>query len=147
MTPLDVARAGKQWGIVHVIENECGEVVTQTPLHNTDDQEELGNRTTVSNLDAADENGWTRLHVAASEGDSVTAQYLINAGANLHATDKNDMTPLYIASFWNNAEVAQVLINAGANLHATDEDGKTPLDTASLRDNAEVAQVLINAGA
>ena len=129
-----------------MIENECSEVVTQAPPHSTDDQGEPGNRTAVSNLDATDENGRTRLHHAAFKGDSVTVQYLINAGANLHATDKDGLTPLHFTAA-GHAEVAQVLINAGASLDAKDKDGVTPLQVATECGRSEVAQVLIKAGA
>ena len=130
MIPLDIARAGKQWSIVHMIENECSEVVTQAPPHSTDDQGEPGNRTAVSNLDATDENGMTRLHLAALEGDSVTVQYLINAGANLDAKTEDELgaTPLHVTALYDHAEVAEILINAGANPHAKNNNGLTPLD-------------------
>ena len=121
-------------------------------------------------MNAKDNNGWTPLRWAASEGHADVARLLVDAGADVNArglldwaashnraemarllidlgADVNARTsswrPLHFAAFGNSAKVARLLIDEGADVNAKDSGGRTPLHRVS---NAEVARLLIDEG-
>eukprot|EP00736_Rhodelphis_marinus_P003218 Rmarinus@m.15786 len=64
------------------------------------------------NLNSADYDGRTALHLAASEGHLNVVQYLVVQGANLSAKDRYDGTPLADAKRHNREEVVKYLEHA-----------------------------------
>lgn len=96
-------------------------------------------------LNALDHKGWTPLHHAAFNGNSVYLELLLSYGANVHiptnpdstlrddAADFKDRstTALHLAVRAGNLGCAVILINAGANVNAQDWSGATPLHEAA----------------
>jgi ankyrin repeat protein len=76
-------------------------------------------------LTAADENGYTLLHAAASYNHLGMVQFLISNGADIHAVDKDGDSVLHYAG---NIASAKMLVEVGqANLARTNAQGKTAL--------------------
>jgi ankyrin repeat protein len=76
-------------------------------------------------LTAADENGYTLLHAAASYNHLGMVQFLISNGADIHAVDKDGDSVLHYAG---NVASAKMLVEVGqANLARTNAQGKTAL--------------------
>jgi ankyrin repeat protein len=84
------------------------------------------------------ENGWTALHMAASQGRTRAVKMLIDKGADLDCrTGKpkgwysdgrpTGQTPLLLALRSGYLHVAQLLIDRGADVNGADETGKTAL--------------------
>ena len=86
---------------------------------------------------STDGNGWTALHQAAFQGNTLIASTLIAAGADIHARDSSGATPLHHAApyydcedsdagdfRWSqtDADICRVLLAAGANPHAVNDD-------------------------
>src|SRR5687768_4298248 len=96
---------------------------------------------------AADDGGFTALHMAAGQEDAELVELLIRAGADLSARTEDGMTPLHIAQY---ASAIEVLVRHGADLNARAMDGWTPLhvqaqegiDTGAL----ETMEALLKAG-
>lgn len=112
-------------------------------------RELLGKGTKVN---AANENGFTALHMAAEWGKADYAAYgvsaevatvLVEAGANKEArTNWGGGTPLHVAAMNGKAEVVTVLLQAGANKEAKDNNGGTPLEYAQMKGHSAVVDLL-----
>ena len=99
-------------------------------------------------VSAAQADGMTALHWAASHGDAELAQLLIYAGANVRATTRiNGYTPLFIASQYGHAEVIDTLVKGGADVKAASRSGSTPLMLAAASGSVEAVKRLLDAGA
>ncbi len=72
-------------------------------------------------LDIADYEGRTPLHIAAIYGKIETARLLIKIGLKANAVDSNGNSPLYYAVKYRNYEMAMVLHELGGKLCATDD--------------------------
>lgn len=64
-----------------------------------------------ADVNAANENGYTPLHIAAKENHTNCLQALVNAGANVNARTKNGETPLHIAAKHGNKECLNSLLS------------------------------------
>ena len=101
-----------------------------------------------ADVNAAQGDGMTALHWAASHGDLELAQMLMHAGANLRATTRiNAYTPLFLASREGQASVVDALLKAGAEFDPRSSTGSTPLMLAAASGNVEAVQRLLDAGA
>ena len=100
-----------------------------------------------TDVNTADEDGWTSLHYACRDGRTEIVSVLIGAGVDVNAKSRYGWTSLCCASYGGHAEVVKILIQAGVNVNAADEDGETPLHDASYHGHAEVVKILIQAGA
>ncbi len=120
-----------------------------------------------ANVQAADKNGLTPLHLAAYCGPGEVVELLISEGADMDArTARADRverfgfryfdgsyvlnagaTPLHGGVVGEDFNVIDVLIARGAAVNATDESGRTPLHYATERKNAQVAEFLVAKGA
>jgi len=101
-----------------------------------------------ANVNAAQGDGMTALHWAASINDAAIAQMLVDAKANMEATTRlGDMTPLYLAAKNGSAAVIAVLLNAGANAKVTSANGTTVLMMAAASGSAPAVEALIAKGA
>jgi hypothetical protein len=68
-----------------------------------------------ADVNAAQGDGMTALHWAATHGDLELSKMLIVAGANIRATTRiNAYTPLFLAAREGNAAVVGALLDAGA---------------------------------
>lgn len=107
---------------------------------------------------AANECGWTALHLAAQgkemKKSSVknvkflpAVQLLIDAKAPIDATDEDTRTALHRAATTGNAETVGALIAAGADVNAADITRWTPMHFACQDGHLEVVKLLLNAKA
>lgn len=81
-------------------------------------------------INAADKDGKTLLHIAAEKNKFAAAKYLLERGANLNALDSNNQTPLHLAAANGSETTAQLLINYGADISTRDQSGLTPVQTS-----------------
>ncbi|MGI9628832.1 MAG: ankyrin repeat domain-containing protein [Longimicrobiales bacterium] len=102
-----------------------------------------------ADVNAAQGDGMTALHWAASRGDLRLARMLIQAGANLDAgTRIGRYTPLHVAAKEAASEVARALIAAGGDPGAlTTNSGTTPLHMAAASGSDQIVGDLLAAGA
>ncbi len=111
------------------------------------------------NLNAADTEGNTPLHLVGGDVDSEKARGLIAAGADINATNHLGQTPLHRLAEsihgWDESEAGdnqpfQLLLRSHANVNLQDLKGRTPLHSLLASDSdfkAEAIRALIAAGA
>ena len=102
-----------------------------------------------ADVNAAQGDGMTALHWAASHGDADEARMLISAGARLDAVTRNgNYTPLHLAAKGGNVPVVRALLDAGASASAkTSSGGALPLHLAAAQGNPDVVAALLDKGA
>ena len=87
------------------------------------------------------------LGVAAANGDVLSAQLLLDAGANAAAADDRGQTALHIAAREGHRNFAEVLVEgslpAAPFLDVRDRDGKTARELAERAGQVDVAALLI----
>lgn len=102
-------------------------------------------------VDQADEEGWTPLHMAAFHGRSKVARLLMQGGADANKRDKQGCTPLYRAVLGGHCKVAEFLVVGGASADLADIYGQTPLSvlaqTGGMPGELEMAAILLQYGA
>lgn len=99
-----------------------------------------------TDVNAADEYGWTPLHLAFKNGNLAIIKLLIENGADVNAATSEGSTVLMKAAYDNQLEAAKLLIENGADLNAVDEMGQTALIHAS-EVSLEIVKLLIKNGA
>ncbi len=103
-----------------------------------------------ADVNAAQGDGLTALHLAAQEGNLEITKLLLGAKANVEAKTKiGDYTPLHLAASGARLTVVQALLSAGASPSAvTTTTGVTPLHLAAKALNGErVVKTLLEKGA
>lgn len=80
--------------------------------------------------DSPDSAGHTSLMWAAYQGDAISVDILLKAGASPLKKDDAGLTALHWAVVRGNKYCIRKLIEAGADLNARDESGKTPREMA-----------------
>ena len=101
-----------------------------------------------ADVNAAQGDGMTALHWAASQDDLAMARMLLQAGANVKAVTRiNQQTPLFFAAKNGNADMVKLLLAAGADADAVDARDTTPLMLAAGSGNADAVAALIAHGA
>jgi ankyrin repeat protein len=101
-----------------------------------------------ADVNAAQADGMTALHWAASDGNAELAQTLIYAGANLRAATRvGQYTPLHLAARNGHADVVKTLLDAGADPKAPDAHGTTPLMLAAGSGDTDTIAALLDRGA
>ena len=93
-------------------------------------------------LTAADGDGRTMLHWAASGGRDEVADFLLGSGAEPNATDDAGWTPLHVAASSGHAAITLSLLRAGANPLAVNTTGQLAIHYAASRNRIAVAQHL-----
>jgi len=109
-----------------------------------------GNRELVRTLlkqavdvNAAQGDGMTALHWAASKDDAEMAQLLLSAGANAHATTRlGGITPLWLAAQNGNGRLIEMLLKSGADANAPALTGVTPVMMAASSGNVDAIKSL-----
>jgi ankyrin repeat protein len=98
-----------------------------------------------ADVNAAEGDGLTALHVAAQEGNLQIVQLLLKSKANVAAkTRLGDYTPLHLAAEGAHADVVAALLQAGADVHAvTTYTGVTPLHLAAKAVGGEATVKLL----
>ncbi len=89
--------------------------------------------TAHANVDAAAEDGWTALMVAASSGVAPPAALdaILSAGAGVDAKNAETRTALMLAGASRQGSKVVALLNAGASVNVTDATGATALSLAA----------------
>ena len=102
-----------------------------------------------ADVNAAQGDGMTALHWAATHGDADQARMLIYAGARVDAMTRNgNYTPLHLAAKNGNAAVVKALLDAGASANAkTTSGGASPLHFAAAQGSVDVITALVDKGA
>ena len=101
-----------------------------------------------ADVNAAQGDGMTALHWAATNGDVTMTQMLLSAGANVRATTRlGGITALHLATQGGQAQVAAALIVAGAEPNLATALGATPLMLAARSGNTETVTRLVEVGA
>ena len=105
-----------------------------------------------ADLEAADNDGDTALHVASYYGQSELANVLIKAGANINAKNGSGETPLITALertrdsenvfTSGHAAITKLLLEAGCTLDDRDDSGNTALSIAELEKRTELVALL-----
>jgi ankyrin repeat protein len=116
------------------------------------DAAERGDRNAVRALlkqavdvNAAQADGMTALHWAATKDDGDLAQLLLYAGANVKATTRiNAYTPLLLAAKDGNRAVMDPLLKADADVNARTSNGTTALMFAAASGNTGAVTVLLD---
>ena len=100
-----------------------------------------------ANVNAADIDGLTALHVAC-RGDYMTlVPILLDSGADVHAETSSGATPLHFAAATGDTALVQRLLESGANVDASSKAGLTALKQACRQGDVAVAMQLLKAGA
>ncbi|OGB83915.1 hypothetical protein A3F66_02430 [candidate division TM6 bacterium RIFCSPHIGHO2_12_FULL_32_22] len=98
-----------------------------------------------NNLNHANHNKSTALHIATKNDARSTTKLLLQAGAEINALNSSCETPLILASKKNYTDIVKLLLNFGADIARTNSSGKTPFEIASKSECIEVANILLNA--
>ncbi|CAF4757892.1 unnamed protein product [Pieris macdunnoughi] len=81
-------------------------------------------------VDAAKDDGYTALHLAALNNYAEIAELLVQGGAQPDLQNANMQTALHLAVERQHTQIIRLLIANGANLNICDKDGDTPLHEA-----------------
>lgn len=102
-----------------------------------------------ADVNAAQADGMTALHWAASRGDAELARTLAFAGARVDAITRNgNYTPLHLAARGGRADAVKALLESGANVNAaTSSGGATALHFASSFGDSATVGLLLDKGA
>jgi rhodanese-related sulfurtransferase len=102
---------------------------------------------TTPDIDAAADNGMTRLMKAARAARLDLVDELIGLGADLEARNSDGNTALWLACFGGDAAVVQRLIAAGARLDNQNDNGATALMYCASSGRDALVGLLLEAGA
>ena len=83
-----------------------------------------------ANINAANRERETALHIAAARGQYSAVIYLVNHGANLHARTIKNWLPIHHATRFQHANIANYLKQRGASPYARTSDGLSAIDMA-----------------
>lgn len=101
-----------------------------------------------ADVNAAQGDGSTALHWAATAGDLEMTRMLLAAGANVKAASRiGKITPLVLASQTGNADIIEALLAAGADPNGANDLGTTPLMLAAASGRADAVKALLDHGA
>ena len=99
-------------------------------------------------VNAAQGDGMTALHWAATHGDPELAEVLLYAGASVRATSRlGRYTPLHVASETGAAAVVRLLLARGADATASTSTGATALMLAARSGQVEAVTAVLDARA
>ncbi|GAB9471439.1 Serine/threonine-protein phosphatase 6 regulatory ankyrin repeat subunit [Globisporangium polare] len=99
-------------------------------------------------IDALDAEGVTALYIAACNGFTDIARWLLTRGADVEFSDGDGETPLYVATLNGFLDIVILLLDiGGANVNRGDADGATPMYVACEHGRLKVAQALLERGA
>ncbi|WP_264337597.1 ankyrin repeat domain-containing protein [Wolbachia endosymbiont (group B) of Dolichovespula media] len=94
-----------------------------------------------ANVNVADAEGYTALHLAVTEKRLETVRELIKSGGNVNAEEYgNKCTPLHLACMVGKVEIVEELVKAGAEIEQADKFGMTAMDYA--KNSKEITEIL-----
>ena len=94
-------------------------------------------------VDYADDEDGTALHLAADNNHADVVQVLIDAGADIEVKDDRGRSPLLWSCSSGSLAVAKLLVRAGAGFGVTDNYGDTCLTIAAYRGHTETVRYLV----
>jgi ankyrin repeat protein len=97
-------------------------------------------------IDAANAENRTALHVASARGYTNIAKQLLEKKCNVNLKDIHGLTALHYACQENHIEIARLLLKAGADTNAETNQHMTPLFTAIQRGAEDIVVLLIEEG-
>jgi ankyrin repeat protein len=101
-----------------------------------------------ADVNAAQGDGMTALHWAASRNNADLVEVLLHAGANVKAATRiGGYTPLILAAQNGSAAVIQPLIKAGADVNVRTANGTSPLMFAAASGDVDAVNALLENGA
>jgi ankyrin repeat protein len=113
--------------------------------------QDLFNALTGRNINKKDDNGDTRLYLAARAGSIGDVRKLLRAGADPNIANGRGLTPLHQAAYWGETEIVELLLKSGAKADADNGCGWTPMHSAALaggmQSRADIIARLKKAGA
>merc|ERR1712062_138510 len=109
----------------------------------------MGSKEFGIDLNAKSNNGNTALHVACRDGQTETAQLIIQNskefGIDLNAKNNHGWTALHWACFYGRTEIVQMILKNwkefGIDIKAQDNHGKTALDIINRRRDEKANQI------
>jgi ankyrin repeat protein len=121
-----------------------------TSLTSTEAEEVKRIQTMIKNspdlINARDQASTTPLHRAATAGQLVVAEFLLQNGAEIEARGPNGRTPLHYASSAGQKAMVELLLKNKASVLATDSEGYTALHLAAENGMRNVAELLLASG-
>ena len=97
-------------------------------------------------VNARGSGGWTALHFACANGDTLLINTLLQAGANCDSMDEYAQHPMHCAAEFGYSDAVKALFERGANVDSIDHAGGTPMHTAASRGYVQVVQTLSQLG-
>ena len=82
--------------------------------------------------DLVDEEGWSILHHAASQGQVEVIKLLHSRGCSIDPVDSHGCTPLHYAAASGECGSFDVLVELGSNIDHVDNEGNTPLNCSLM---------------
>jgi ankyrin repeat protein len=86
--------------------------------------------------------GWAPLHYAASGGNPLVLQLLLDHYAYIDAESPNGSTPLMMAAMYGSSDTVKVLLDAGADPTLKNSLGLTALDFAQKAQRADTVALI-----
>lgn len=91
--------------------------------------------------------GWTRLHLAAINGDKESVRRQLEQGADKAARDQRGLMLLHSAVAQSNEEMVQLFLDIYTDIDLKDDEGMTALHHAASKDNVRIVRALLEKGA
>ncbi len=99
-------------------------------------------------INAADSNRDTALHIAAAQGRDNAVELLLSRGARVDLLNDEGRTALHLAALEGRRSIVELLLAHGADPESRGtEDGMTPLFCAVQKGHADTAKFLLSRGA
>jgi hypothetical protein len=101
-------------------------------------------KTDPSDINYADEAGWTALHHAVNEGNLKIVNILIRSNVDVNAVTFDKKTPLHIASGHGYFDISKLLVENGAMIGLLDAEKNNPLHLTAQLGHLELLKFLLD---
>ncbi|CAL1285636.1 unnamed protein product [Larinioides sclopetarius] len=100
----------------------------------------------LRDVNSADANGFTLLHLSAAAGDKALVEYCIENKCDVNARNNYGLTALHLAASENHQNIVSFLLNKGAEIDGNDQCGVTPLLLSVVFNCKDTLEILISHG-
>lgn len=100
-----------------------------------------------ADVNARSWNFWTPLHCAATSGQCLAAELLVDRGADVNARADEGISPLHQAVYEGHVETCRLLLERGAEPDVRDKDGWAPIHYSAMNGNVLATALLLERGA